>query len=115
MIQWLLHTCCICFLTIIKVAYEDLLYESLTEDGYEVEGRSEVDIRTVIGATGGGLVKSKWLQHHPPMLKLLCHQAIHHYRHQLAFYTEVLPAALVTSITDFLVLKDTIDHYDSWN
>ncbi|KAK4311888.1 hypothetical protein Pmani_016636 [Petrolisthes manimaculis] len=98
-----------------KVPSEERLYESLMEDGHLVEGKrveEEDGGRNIV--TAAALVMGTWHQH-PPKLKLLCHQAVHHNRHQLTFYTDVLPKALVASITEFIVIKDTIDYYDSWD
>lgn len=52
--------------------------------------------------------------HSAPMLKFLCHVAIHDNKKLLApVYKEVLPPILSDSITDFINVREAIDFYDS--
>lgn len=99
---------------IIKVVWDDRLYESLTEDGYSVEGKSDDALRILSSRQATKAWLQQQQQYNPFSLKMLCHQVIYHNRHRLAFYTDVLPTILATSIKEFLMIRDTIEYYDKY-
>lgn len=74
----------------------DLIYNSLANDGVNVEGQSEHD----------RLPACMWQS--APMLKYLCHLAIYEHKDRLRHvYTEALPEVLINSIDEFLKLQET--------
>ncbi|XP_045586244.2 uncharacterized protein [Procambarus clarkii] len=82
---------------------EDLIYQSLIEDEYRVEGRTPYDRCSV----------ASW--HNAPTLKFLCHLTVSDNKHQLRHYPDVLPKVLTDSLNEFIGIKDAIEDYDNWD
>lgn len=82
---------------------EELFYQSLAQDGYQVEGRSEHD----------RCPASRW--HTPPSLTVLSHLAISSHKDMLSHYAEILPTVLTQSVSEFLIIQEAIKDYDDWD
>lgn len=85
-----------------KVQREELFYQSLTQDGYQVEGRSQYD----------RCPASRW--HTPPSLTVLGHLAITSNKDLLSHYAKVLPTVLTQSVNEFLIIQEAVKDYDDW-
>ena len=89
---------------------ERLIYQSLRDDGYAFEEKTEHDW------------KPAELWNEPPTLKFICLQEIDYgINHQeveelqLKHYSQVLPTLLKQSVDEFTIIQEAIVSYDNWN
>ncbi|XP_068206570.1 uncharacterized protein [Palaemon carinicauda] len=80
---------------------KDLIYQSLEEDGIEVEAQTEYD------ACG------RMFWRNPPMLKYICHQAAYEHRARLQPQLSSLPKCLIISVDEFIKFNDAKDIYEN--
>lgn len=80
-----------------------LIYKSLIDDGYEIEGPTEYD-RTPI---------HEW--HEPPTLKFLCYFNIFKNKKSLQHYQQVLPKTTIHNLNYFIKTREAIYEYDNPN
>ncbi|XP_068206571.1 uncharacterized protein [Palaemon carinicauda] len=79
---------------------KDLIYQSLEEDGIEVEAQTEYD------------ACRRMFWRNPPMLKYLCHQAAYEHRAKLQPQISSLPKCLANSIEEFINFNEAKKAYD---
>ncbi|XP_066944386.1 uncharacterized protein [Macrobrachium rosenbergii] len=87
-------------LCITRECNRDLIYQSLEEDGIQVEEQTEYD------ACRRMQLKTA------PMLKYLCHQAAYEHRAKLWPQFSCLPKILANSVDEFIKFRDAKDVYD---
>ena len=80
---------------------KDLIYESLAEDGIEVEEQSEFDACQRI------------FRKNVPMLKYLCHEAFYKNEEELQPYVSLLPTILSNSVDEFIQFHKAKEAYDN--
>ena len=89
---------------------ERLIYQSLRDDGYAFEEKTEHDW------------KPAELWNEPPTLKFICLKEIYYgINHQedeelqLKHYSQVLPTLLKQSVDEFTIIQEAIVSYDNWD
>ena len=80
---------------------KDLIYESLAEDGIEVEEQSEFDACQRI------------FRKNVPMLKYLCHEVFYKNEEELQPYLSLLPTILSNSVDEFIQFHKAKEAYDN--
>nr|BDT63581.1 MAG: hypothetical protein [Pasiphaea japonica whispovirus] len=78
-----------------------LIYQSLTEDGIEIDQMDECSWNT------------KYMYCHAPTLKFLCHKAIYKNKNKLQHYSSTLPNVLKQSVDKYITFNEAKESYDN--
>nr|BDT63582.1 MAG: hypothetical protein [Pasiphaea japonica whispovirus] len=78
-----------------------LIYQSLAEDGIEIDQIDEY------------LWNTKYMYNHAPRLKFLCHGAIYKNKNKLQHYSSTLPDILKQSVDEYITFNEAKESYDN--